>query len=58
MTKSKPVVDFQAKLISKLRTEKNKANASAQALVEASRANMNNGHRVQGLILCLLDAAS
>lgn len=51
-----PVANFQAHLITRLRAEKDAASADAKALLEASRANMNNASRIHGLILNLLEA--
>jgi hypothetical protein len=50
------VADFQTYLISRLRADKDAVLQTTKEIVENSRANMNNQHRVHKAILLLLEA--
>jgi uncharacterized protein YigA (DUF484 family) len=52
------VTDFQAYMISRLRADKDAVIETTREIVENSRANMNNQHRVHKAILLLLEARS
>lgn len=58
ITEDKTVVDFQKKLVEKLRKDHAEAIETQNMLVEYSRANLNNQNAVHEAILHLLDAAS
>ncbi len=52
----KGIADFQSHMIRRLKEDKSKILETTRELVETSRANMNNQHRIQQAILCLLEA--
>ncbi len=52
------VADFQSYLISRLRADKDAVMQTTKEIVENSRANMNNQHRVHKAVLMLLEAGS
>ncbi len=58
ITEDKTVVDFQKKLVEKLRKDHAEAIETQNMLVEYSRANLNNQNAVHESILHLLDATS
>lgn len=58
ITQDKKVADFQSYLISRLRADKDAVIKTTKEIVENSRVNMNNQHRVHKAILMLLEATS
>ena len=56
--KGRKIADFQSYMIDRLRDEKQMAIQNTQAIVETSRANMNNQQRIHTAVLRLLDAQS
>ncbi len=53
---AKGVADFQTYFIERLKADKEKSLTKAQAIVETSRANMNNQQRIHKAVLRLLEA--
>jgi uncharacterized protein YigA (DUF484 family) len=54
----KGIADFQTYMIKRLKADKEEVISSTKEIVETSRANMNNQHRVHKAILLLLEAAT
>ena len=54
--KEKGIADFQSYMIQRLKDDKDEVTKSTQELVENSRANMNNQHRIHKATLLLLEA--
>lgn len=55
-TQEKGIADFQSYMIQRLKDDKEKTEESTKELVENSRANMNNQHRIHKAVLLLLEA--
>lgn len=57
-TKARGIADFQTYMIERLKADKGALEETTREIVENSRANMNNQHRIHRAILVLLEARS
>src|SRR4051812_31426041 len=58
LDQGKGVVDFQQRMLDKLKSDKTKVQQMQKELIETARANMNNYNRIQTGVLTLLEAES
>jgi uncharacterized protein YigA (DUF484 family) len=58
LNQGKGVVDFQQRMLDKLKSDKTKVQQLQKELIETARANMHNYNRVQTAVLTILEAES